>query len=147
MITLRKVSRHIFAVLACVVFFAVVPLALYGSWVIPRTISAADLGGPLNFVHYPRCRCVLRIRCFDCCFSATQLALRVFQLSPLVAHRRITRFITHCHSHCCCSLLQPRRWRSDAVASSFDVHRFGSLPRRWFLCLFVLRGGLSQDVP
>ena len=51
--TIRKVSRHVFAVLACVAFFGLVPLVLYGSWVIPRAVSAANLGGPLNFVIIP----------------------------------------------------------------------------------------------
>jgi len=50
---IRKVSRHLFAALASVAFFAVVPLVVYGSWVIPRAVSAADLGGPLNFVIIP----------------------------------------------------------------------------------------------
>ena len=53
MTTIRKVSRHVFAVLACVAFFGLVPLVLYGSWVIPRAVSAANLGGPLNFVIIP----------------------------------------------------------------------------------------------
>ena len=53
MIALRKVSRHVFAVLTSIAFFALVPLVLYGSWVIPQAVSAADLGGPLNFVIIP----------------------------------------------------------------------------------------------
>lgn len=53
MSTIRKVSQHTLAVLASVAFFALVPLALYGSWVIPRAVSAADLGGPLNFIIIP----------------------------------------------------------------------------------------------
>jgi hypothetical protein len=52
-ITLRKVSRHVIAAIVCVAFFALAPLTLYGSWVIPRAVSAADLGGPLNFVIIP----------------------------------------------------------------------------------------------
>ena len=53
MTAIRKASRHVFAVLACITFFALVPLALYGMWVIPRAVSAADLGGPLNFIIIP----------------------------------------------------------------------------------------------
>lgn len=53
MSTIRNVSRHVIAVLACVAFFGLLPLVLYGSWVIPRAVSAADLGGPLNFVIIP----------------------------------------------------------------------------------------------
>jgi hypothetical protein len=52
-ITIRKVARHVISVLCCIAFFAIVPLALYGSWVIPRAVSAADLGGPLNFFIIP----------------------------------------------------------------------------------------------
>jgi hypothetical protein len=52
-IAIRKVAWHVLAVLCCVAFFAAVPLALYGSWVIPHAVSAEDLGGPLNFVIIP----------------------------------------------------------------------------------------------
>jgi hypothetical protein len=53
MSTIQKVSQHVLAVLASVAFFALVPLVVYGSLVIPRAVSAADLGGPLNFVIIP----------------------------------------------------------------------------------------------
>jgi hypothetical protein len=49
MIALRKVSRHVISALACIAFFAVAPLVLYGTW----AFSAADIGGPLNFVIIP----------------------------------------------------------------------------------------------
>jgi hypothetical protein len=51
--TIQKVFQHVLAVLASVAFFALVPLVVYGSLVIPRAVSAADLGGPLNFVIIP----------------------------------------------------------------------------------------------
>ena len=49
----QKVFRHLFAILACAVFLGLLPLVLYCSLVIPRAVSAADLGGPLNFVIIP----------------------------------------------------------------------------------------------
>jgi hypothetical protein len=52
-IAIQKLGRHVFAVLVCVLFFALVPLVLYGSWAFSRAVSAADLGGPLNFVIIP----------------------------------------------------------------------------------------------
>lgn len=51
--TSLKVIRHILATLMSSAFFGIVPLVLYGSWVIPRAVTGADLGGPLNFVIIP----------------------------------------------------------------------------------------------
>lgn len=44
---------HILAIICSAGFRAFLPLALYCVWVIPAAVSAADLGGPLNFIIIP----------------------------------------------------------------------------------------------
>ena len=44
---------HILASICSAGFLAFLPLALYCAWVIPAAVSAADLGGPLNFIIIP----------------------------------------------------------------------------------------------
>jgi len=51
--TKSRIIRHIIAVLFTASLCAALALALYCAWVIPGAVSAADLGGPLNFIIIP----------------------------------------------------------------------------------------------
>jgi len=51
--TKRRVVRHILSIICSTGFLAAMPFTLYCAWVIPPAVSAADLGGPLNFVIIP----------------------------------------------------------------------------------------------
>jgi hypothetical protein len=49
----HRIISHIIAVLFTASLCAALALTLYCAWVIPGAVSAADLGGPLNFVIIP----------------------------------------------------------------------------------------------
>jgi len=52
-VTPRGVIRHFVAIGCTTVFLAALPFVIYCAWVFPFAKSAADLGGPLNFVIVP----------------------------------------------------------------------------------------------
>jgi hypothetical protein len=51
--TKSRIISHIIAVLFTASLCAALALTFYCAWVIPGAVSAADLGGPLNFVIIP----------------------------------------------------------------------------------------------
>jgi hypothetical protein len=124
-------SDTLFAVLACVAFFGLVPLALYGSWVIPRAVSAADLGGPLNFVIIPLAGALLGLA----------ISAVVFLPLSLLAERFSFR------RWWCTVVLLTFSLVAIVVVASVCFSRAGGQPTRWLPVLvctglaFYLVGG------
>jgi hypothetical protein len=123
----------VFAVLACVAFFALVPLMLYGSWVIPRAVSTADLGGPLNFVLIPLAGSVLGLA----------VSIVIFLPLSLLAERYGIRHWCWLCAACTVALIPV------VVVAALSVNRAGGQATRWLpvlvctaLALYLVAGFL-----